>query len=57
MMAEYVVREVVTLVWFVEADNEADALWRASERGARGFDEIDCGANAVSSEPVATRED
>jgi hypothetical protein len=40
-MANYVVRETFTVMYFVEADSEAAAIEKAKTVGPRDFDEID----------------
>lgn len=52
-MARYVVRETLTLIRYIEAENEADALSTVNDMGAGDFDEVDCsprGANKIEIE-------
>jgi uncharacterized protein YkuJ len=38
----YIVRETVTLVRYIDAKSEADALAQVKDMSAADFDEIDC---------------
>lgn len=52
-MTRYVVREDVTLLYFVEAESPAEAIEKAKENSPREFDEIDTsprGANRIEAE-------
>lgn len=39
---KFIVKEVVTLVFEIEADSEAEALAKHRDMSARDFDEVDC---------------
>ena len=41
--AVYAIRETVTLVWFVDAETDAEASRLAAGLEIRDFDEVDCG--------------
>lgn len=40
-MPHYIVREAFTVMYFVEAESETEALDKAKSTGPRDFDEID----------------
>lgn len=47
-MTKYIVRENVTLIRYVEAENEQDAIDSAKTRGVGDFDEVDSGPGALN---------
>jgi hypothetical protein len=40
-MKPYAIYETHTVVWFIEADNERDAIAKMKEREPRDFDQFD----------------
>ena len=53
--AVYAIRETVTLVWFVDAETDAEASRLAEDLEIRDFDEIDCSVTGANSPRIIER--
>lgn len=41
-MPRYIVRETVTLIRYIEAESESEAIAKVREMGVGDFEEVDC---------------